>query len=70
MPIFVLSFFFPLFPCFFQCLNALLRDRTTALLYRKSGHSNNTDASFRYGDLRLITFSIFMPKYLQTYVAY
>ncbi len=59
---FVSSFFFPLFPYFFQCLNALQHAHTAAPLNQKFAHSSSIDALPFYANLRLITFSIFMYR--------
>ena len=59
---FLPSFFFPLFPCFFQCLSALLHAHTAAPLNQKFAHSSSIGALPIYPNLRLITFSIFMSR--------
>ncbi len=59
---FLPSFFFPLFPYFFQCLNELQHVQTAALLNQKFARSNSIDALPNYANLRLITFSIFMYR--------
>ena len=60
---FLPSFFFPLFPYFFQCLNALRHAHTAAPLNQKFAHSSSIDALPNYVILSLITFCLKLNAY-------